>query len=116
MTQIKVDRISPADATALTWETPKLRGTGFHNFAAFFRQDWRENDYLWGRLDAAEILTRLINPSASNQELADAFTAVLNEEADLPTLASNASDSLKSQLTARIEDLRERQAKQKPAE
>jgi patatin-related protein len=105
-TQIQVHRISPADAVALKWKTPKLRGTEFHNFAAFFRQDWRENDYLWGRLDAAEILTRLINPSASNQELASAFTAVMNEEADLPILDSDAPDSLKSGLMTLIEDLR----------
>ena len=31
----------------------KLAGNQLHNFAAFFDQSWRENDWLWGQADAA---------------------------------------------------------------
>lgn len=34
----------------------KLAGDDFYAFAAFFRQSWRSNDLLWGRLDAAQNL------------------------------------------------------------
>lgn len=57
---VEVVRISPEDGTRLVNEARsgrrKLAGTQLMNFGAFFKQEWRENDMLWGRLDTAEIL------------------------------------------------------------
>lgn len=87
---VKVDRISPDDATAIrpggTFDC--LRGVEFFNFGAFFSRAYRENDYLWGRLHGAE---RTIDLIASTTEppldavmvrrfKRDAFLAILEEE------------------------------------
>jgi patatin-related protein len=38
----------------------KLTGTKLGYFGAFLDERWRANDIMWGRLDAAELLTRLV--------------------------------------------------------
>lgn len=38
----------------------KLTGTRLNYFGAFLDERWRANDIMWGRLDAAEQLTRLV--------------------------------------------------------
>ena len=89
--EVKVLRVSPVESDLLKPlpETPKLRGTGIHHFAAFFDRAFRENDYLWGRLDAAERLLGLLLPPAQVKARSfEAFDAILTEEApDLPTTA-----------------------------
>ncbi len=47
---IKVDRISPEDATSIRTggAAATLRGIEFNSFGAFFSRAYRENDYLWG--------------------------------------------------------------------
>jgi patatin-related protein len=59
---IKVDRISPDDATAIRegGAAATLKGTQFHNFGAFFSRAYRENDYLWGRLHGADRLIDIV--------------------------------------------------------
>lgn len=59
---IKVDRISPDDASTIrTGGAPAtLHGIEFYNFGAFFSRAYRENDYLWGRLHGAERMIDLI--------------------------------------------------------
>lgn len=89
---IKVDRIAPDDARTLRdgGTAAKLKGIEFNLFGAFFSRAYRENDYLWGRLDSAE---RMIDIVLSSVPVADqppmeaivafkkrAFTAVLDEE------------------------------------
>jgi len=61
---IKVDRISPDDATTIRagGADATLKGIQFNKFAAFFSRAYRENDYLWGRLHGAE---RLIDIAVS---------------------------------------------------
>jgi patatin-related protein len=61
---IKVDRISPDDATAIRQGGAEatLKGVQFNSFGAFFSRAYRENDYLWGRLHGAD---RLIDITAS---------------------------------------------------
>ena len=88
---IKVDRISPEDATSIrkggTYAC--LRGVEFFNFGAFFSRAYRENDYLWGRLHGAErtidLLASTAEPALSAETLRDfkrdAFMAILDEEA-----------------------------------
>ncbi len=94
--QIQPTRFSPDRATLLkSPDVPgKLRGTGFHHFAAFFDRSWRENDYLWGRLDGAELILRLIAgldasaPGLDPSTARDAFRAVLRSEDGLTSTAA----------------------------
>jgi patatin-related protein len=96
---VEVLRISPLDATQLKPENPaqegKLKGVSLKHFSAFFRRDYRENDYLWGRLDAAERLIALLldDPGQPGLSIADpqdcrkAFRAILDaEEQSLRTI------------------------------
>jgi patatin-related protein len=64
--QILVDRISPQDATALKSfaGSASLKGVRFGHFAAFLSREYRENDYLLGRLHALDRLIDIICDSA----------------------------------------------------
>lgn len=80
---IKVDRISPNDATAIRQggAAATLKGIHFNSFGAFFSRAYRENDYLWGRLHGAERLMDIIlsaMPSGHTLE-AGRFVALRNE-------------------------------------
>ena len=57
--EILVDRISPDDAVAIR-RSGTLKGTQFNAFGAFFSRAYRENDYLWGRLHAADRLVDIV--------------------------------------------------------
>jgi patatin-related protein len=88
--QVKIDRISPDDARSIRegGTAATLRGIEFYNFGAFFSRDYRENDYLWGRLHGAERMIDLIASTVSGDVPQDsiiaakraAFLAVLEEE------------------------------------
>jgi patatin-related protein len=60
--ELKVDRISPDDATSLKTGGARamLKGWQLNAFAAFFSRAYRENDYLWGRLHAADRLVDIV--------------------------------------------------------
>ncbi|MEX0695997.1 MAG: patatin-like protein [Dongiaceae bacterium] len=88
--EVLVDRISPADARGLRSGRVTLRGTSLMSFGAFFNRAWREHDYLWGRLNAADrcvdVLMSAIGKRA--RELVDAdrlrrhlILAILDAEA-----------------------------------
>ena len=92
----EVFRISPCDSTSIIDENApvergvkrrKLAGTALFHFGAFLNRAWRENDLLWGRLDAAERIVRSILPADS------ASTAELIHEANLAIAGSE--DALK---------------------
>ena len=59
---IQVDRISPEDAKAIRQGGAQatLMGRNLEHFAAFFSRRARENDYLWGRLHAADRLVDIV--------------------------------------------------------
>jgi len=59
---IQVDRISPEDAKAIRQGGAQatLMGRDLGHFAAFFSRRARENDYLWGRLHAADRLVDIV--------------------------------------------------------
>ena len=86
--EIKVDRISPDDCTA--FGAGMLKGLRFNAFGAFFSRAWRENDYLLGRLHAAERLIEIVTgamptaaalpPGAVTRLRRSAFRAILEEE------------------------------------
>lgn len=91
VTEILVDRISPRDATSLYTEGFDLKGKALNTFGAFFNRGWREHDYLWGRLNAADRLVSIVLSAAGegtmpqpriNQARARIFLAILEEERD----------------------------------
>ena len=89
---VKIDRISPSDATAIRsgGAAEVLKGIEFNSFGAFFSRAYRENDYLWGRLHGADRLIDIVASTLTGEralaeaELAafkrDAFRAILDEE------------------------------------
>lgn len=89
---VKVDRISPDDATAIRQggAAATLKGIQFNSFGAFFSRAYRENDYLWGRLHGADRLIDIVvstlpegkhlPPGTVTTLKRDAFRAILEEE------------------------------------
>ena len=91
--EIRVDRLSPDDSQTLRQGGAEatLKGVQFYHFGAFFSLAYRQNDYLWGRLHAAERLMDIvldaarIEGAAANVDILAlkkmAFSQILNEEA-----------------------------------
>jgi patatin-related protein len=90
---VETFRISPHEAQLLHPPRPaegKLKGVSLSHFGAFLERPYRQNDYLWGRLDAAERLIDLLlyrAPEGLDQRKRalqlDALAAALDEERDL---------------------------------
>jgi patatin-related protein len=70
---IKVDRISPEDANAIRAGGARacLKGITLGSFGAFFSRAYRENDYLWGRLHAADRLVDIALSALPGQSTLD---------------------------------------------
>jgi hypothetical protein len=92
LTPIRTSRFSPADVETLD-KAHKLKGLRLGHFGGFFHRQWRKEDYLWGRLTAAEQVVRLIVSlyDAPDSPLAEgavrnALKAVFDEEPDLAGL------------------------------
>ena len=92
--EVLVDRISPRDATTLAAAgegRQRLMGTAFGSFGGFLSRKARENDYLWGRLDAADRLIDIVASAVAGKGGLDAaalqafkkraFEAILADEA-----------------------------------
>jgi patatin-related protein len=80
--EIKVDRMSPDDATALrACGGGQLKGAQFNAFGAFFSRAYREHDYLWGRLHAAERLIDIVASTAPDGVLAPPVLAGIKRQA-----------------------------------
>ena len=89
---VKVDRISPEDCDAIRkgGAAACLAGVEFYNFGAFFSRAFRENDYLWGRLNGAERMVDILlstlergqacPPAERALWLRRVFLAILDEE------------------------------------
>ncbi len=86
LTRIRVERISPADALTLDSVFDGLRCRDFMGFIGFFNRAYREHDYLWGRLNAADRLVDMLavaaggameDPLAIKKAL---FSAILKRE------------------------------------
>jgi len=91
----EVFRISPRDATSIVDENSpsekrrKLAGTALFHFGAFLNREWRRNDLMWGRLDAAERIIRAILPFDSPQAdalIQEANLAIVGSEENLKRL------------------------------
>jgi patatin-related protein len=77
---VKLLAVSEQDGDYPTAEE-KLKGVGAMHFGAFFKRSRRENDYLWGRLDAAErIMKLLLERKVVMEDCRPAFTAILDQE------------------------------------
>lgn len=107
---VKIDRISPEDARSIRegGTAATLRGIEFYNFGAFFSRDYRENDYLWGRLHGAERMIDLIASTVSGGVPQDSvlaakravFLAVLEEE----EIAGRCQRGLLEQIRGEVRD------------
>ncbi len=104
---IKVDRISPEDATAIrSGVLETLKGIQLNSFGAFFSRPYRENDYLWGRLHGADRLFDIVVSSAGiNSDQAAALKrellyAVLEEEQPRLLKIPDLFDSLHREIAA----------------
>jgi patatin-related protein len=105
--EVLVDRISPADAHGVGEEHVTLKGTSLMSFGAFFNRAWREHDYLWGRLNAADRaldmlisavgphLTQPLDPDAIRHRL---FQAILEEETPFLQADPQLIENLKQKL------------------
>ncbi len=87
--EIRVSRLSPRDSKLLPVEGSKVQGAELGHAYAFFSREARENDYLWGRLDAAERVVRMLLSTAEargdahpdyRNRCKQIFRAVLEEE------------------------------------
>lgn len=76
--EIRVHRISPEDADTIRKGGARatLKGLDFGHFGAFFSRKRRENDYLWGRLHAADRLVDLVMDAAAKQGAAPALDVI----------------------------------------
>ena len=76
--RVDVYRISPADAVTLwdesTRNRSKLAGIALSAFGGFLDREWRRNDILWGRLDAAErIISALLSDRCDEAKRAESI-------------------------------------------
>jgi hypothetical protein len=111
LTPIRIERISPMDASSLKAEFKGLRCRELMGFLGFFNREYREHDYLWGRLHGAERVVDLLANSAA-APIADLeslrlqlFRQIVNEErrrlyrcGDLLNHLSRLLDQLESSL------------------
>ncbi|MDT4911310.1 MAG: hypothetical protein QOC66_438 [Pseudonocardiales bacterium] len=118
-TPISVAQFSPIAARALPMEN-KLEGVAFHHFGGFKEAEYRENDYLWGRLDGAELILRTLRGTRTPEafsptpvtpqdaharagvRLRPALRAVLSSERDLRRIKP-----LRAKLDSLVNDLPE---------
>jgi hypothetical protein len=84
---VEIIRISPKDATYInSAPKSKLAGDTLFHFGGFLERRWRENDIMWERLDAAELITRTLCKKATctqveeNKLIENVLQEVLSEE------------------------------------
>jgi hypothetical protein len=107
---VKIDRISPDDATAIRvgGAAATLKGIRFNSFGAFFSRAYRENDYLWGRLHGADRLIdivastlpedRCLAPGRVAELKRMAFRSILDHEAVRLTAIGDLIDQLRAEI------------------
>jgi patatin-related protein len=88
--KMEVVRISPVDARSIidvrTSPRRKLGGDSLHHFGGFFDADWRRLDFMWGRLDAAEMLIRTLVPTSDDDSICKHVRDELIREAQIHIL------------------------------
>jgi patatin-related protein len=109
--EVQVVRVSPLDTHRLAPSTnggalsaaSKLHGVALGHFGAFFRRSWRENDYLWGRLDGAERLLWLIGDT-SDEAAKEAFGAIVAEEGPKLGKAAGLVDRVRAYVSGNLDE------------
>ena len=109
---VKIDRISPDDARSIRAGGTRatLKGTEFYNFGAFFSRDYRENDYLWGRLHGAERMIDLVCSTLEstmpdglcNDFKRRAFLAIMDEELETGRCQQSLVNQLRNEIIERM--------------
>jgi patatin-related protein len=85
--EIRVDRISAQDVAWIDrLGIYRLKGAAFNQFAAFLSRGYRENDYLLGRLQAADRLIDIVADAAGSDALTMAAVATLKRKVVLRIL------------------------------
>lgn len=97
--RVDLIRISPNDTSntdligvakappGLTPAAFKLAGEELGHFSGFLEERWRRNDFIWGRLDAAEILLRTLKTYAHREAAALGITPAFDEDVYRRTLS-----------------------------
>lgn len=106
LNEVRVVRLSPDDSQFLKWggAEQKLEGIKLSHFGAFFNRKSRENDYLWGRLDAADRLISVLADVAGGsgidltQYKARALQLILDEETKRLTHISGRIEAIRYKL------------------
>ena len=75
-TETEVYRISPVDGIDRPLKE-KLAGYALLDFGAFLEKEWRENDMLWGRLDACERLVSVVLNDPRDKACREGFVKCL---------------------------------------
>ena len=107
LTRLRIERISPEDAVGLREHFQGLRSRDLMSFAGFFNRDFREHDYLWGRLNGADrsvdLLSRAAGPLLDEAGQFDLrrklFLTILDAEAPKLTGATALIERLRRELT-----------------
>jgi len=99
---VEIVRISPEDATSIVdergsgFQKRKTRGYRYSHFGAFLDRQWRSNDILFGRLDAAECLIgALLPPGHPDRDalLRSAQRAIIVEDLEPEELVRSLGDT-----------------------
>jgi patatin-related protein len=102
---VDIVRISPLNAPnitppALAGDPPtKLAGIRFAHFGGFLDESWRDNDLMWGRLDAAEVIVDTLLPDGDDQRTRlreQAQAAILREELEHSPLRQTLAAELRA--------------------
>jgi patatin-related protein len=91
--QVSANADCPLDASRVA-PSDKVAGLQLSHFASFYKESWRANDWMWGRLDgAASLVAALVEPSRVRQLFVDrdnafgAFQRVATGEGVQPPLS-----------------------------
>ena len=57
---LSADTLCVIDPAHRSKASTKLAGLQVHHFGGFYKRSWRANDWMWGRLDGADRLVRLL--------------------------------------------------------
>lgn len=82
LTPIQVARVSPRDSVSLEGAFSGLKSRSLMGFLGFFNREYREHDYLWGRLNGADRLVDIVAsvaPGAFTEQELEVFKRRLFE-------------------------------------
>ena len=105
---VRFIRISPEAASYIRKPAEdKLAGDTLSHFGAFAWRAWRQNDILWGRLDAAEVLARVVLAGQPADKVTAAIRSVQQQIAaeELPDMKGDYKAHLENEYRVGSEGL-----------